>query len=420
VPRLTVLGGSSVSSAGLALALRPLAERSGLTLVLQGRSAGKLESVGRGCRAALAGTSGTVEWHTDLEAALDGAALVLVQVRVGGLAGRRFDESFPRRLGLLGEETLGAGGFSNALRTVPVVLDLARAIEAFAPDARVVNLTNPASIVQQAIARYTPLSVISVCDVPVTVAGWLSQLLGVPGDELEMDFYGSNHLGWATGARDAGGRDRLPEALGRLEQLEDFPLPAGWARALGVLPGPYLRHLYAADRQAAPPEGPVRADQLLDVESQLLDAYAALGPDADRLDVEAIVARRAPHWYQEIVVPVLEALISDAPRRLVVQVPNGDRDERLPAGQALELPARVSSAGVVTEAPPILPADCRVLLEQNAVYEQLAVEAIVESDRAKALRALVANPLVGAVDQAEAVLEAVWPRPVDPNPQGAR
>jgi 6-phospho-beta-glucosidase len=420
VPRLTVLGGSSVSSVGLALALRPLAERGGLTLVLQGRSADKLGVVGRACRVALAGTGAAVEWETDLRAALEGATLVLVQVRVGGLEGRRFDESFPRALGLLGEETLGAGGFSNALRTVPVALELARAIEAAAPGAHVVNLTNPASVVQQAIARCTGLSSVSVCDVPVTLAGWLSELLELPHGELEMDYYGTNHLGWATAARDASGRDRLPEALERLDALSAYPLPAEWARALGVLPGPYLRYLYATERHVAPPEGPVRADQLLDVEAGLLEAYAALGADATPDRVEAIVARRAPHWYEEIVVPVLEALVSPEPRRLVVQVPNGSRDARLPAGQTLELPARLSAAGIETEAPAALPADCRALLEQNAVYEQLAVEAIVEGDRRKALRALVVNPLVGTVARAEAVLEAVWPQSAIPNPEGDR
>jgi 6-phospho-beta-glucosidase len=187
-----------------------------------------------------------------------------------------------------------------------------------------------------------------------------------------------------------------------------------------VLPGPYLRYLYATERHIAPPEGPVRADQLLDLEGDLLDAYAALGADATPGDVKAIVARRAPHWYQEIVVPVLEALVADAPRRLIVQLTNAGHDPRLPDGQTLELPARVSAAAIAPEAPAELPRDCRALLEHNAAYEALAVEAIVEHDRDKALRALVANPLVAGVDRAQAVLSAVWPQLTAHTHQGVR
>ena len=407
MPRITVLGGSSVSSVGLALALRPLAAREELVLTLHGRNMAKLDAVARASAVALGGTPARVDGRTDLAESLEGADVVLLQVRVGGLEGRRFDESFPRELGLVAEETLGAGGFSNALRTVPVVLELARAIESAAPGARVVNLTNPASIVHQAITRYTNLRAVSVCDVPVTLRGWVADVLGRAPQEIEIDYFGTNHLGWVVRARDDG-RDRLDEVLERLDELQAYPLPAAWARALRVLPGPYLRYLYRPEAFLGSPGSPTRADELLEVEAELVDRYAALDASATSEDVERIVSRRAPHWYEEIVVPALEAFVSDEPRRLVVQIANGATDPLLPHEQTIELPAWISRTGVEPEPPPPLPADCRAVLNANAVYERFALEAIVERSRDKALRALVANPLVGGIAQAEAVLDRVW------------
>jgi 6-phospho-beta-glucosidase len=405
--RVVVLGGSSVATPGLALALRGLAAERRLTLVLHGRSPEKLGAAARAARIALRGEA-PVEHETELARALEGADVVLNQVRVGGLEGRRDDESFPRELGLVGEETLGAGGFANALRTLPVVLELAEAIARHAPGAVVVNLTNPASLVQQALALHSPLRALSVCDVPVTLAGWVHELVGEPPGSLRLEYFGTNHLGWATAARDASGADRLPEALERLETLEAYPVDAALAHALGVLPGPYLRYVYEPDRYAGG-NGLPRAARLLEVEQTMLAEYAALHEDATPEDVARIVAHREPHWYEEIVVPVIAACLGQA-TRLVVQVTNEDNDPRLPAQQAIEVAARVEGAELEVEAPPELPPDCRAVLEENAAYEQLAVEAIVERDRGKALRALVLNPLVGSVTKAAGVLEQVWPR----------
>ncbi|MDX6543728.1 MAG: 6-phospho-beta-glucosidase [Gaiellaceae bacterium] len=392
--RLVVLGGSSVSTPGLALALRALPEDARFDLVLHGRSQEKLDAVGRACEAVL----GPVERHSDLAAALRGADLVLNQVRVGGLEARRFDETFPRELGLVAEETLGAGGFANARRTIPVVLELARAVERHAPQATLVNLTNPASLVHQALVRETRVRAISVCDVPVTLERSVYELAGARPGTLRVDYYGTNHIGWVTAACDERGHDRLPDVLARLGNGD---------RASGVLPGPYLRYLYEPERFAAA-NGKTRAAELLDVEAEMLAEYAALSEGAGPEDVERVVSRRAPHWYEEIVVPVLVGCVSPERRRVVVQTANGDLDPALPPAQTVELPVELSRAGLTPERPAPLPRDCRALLEENAAYEGLAVEAIVEDDRDKARRALALNPLVGGA-KADAVLEAAWP-----------
>ncbi len=406
-PRLVVLGGSSVSTPGLALALRDVASEQGLTLVLHGRSPEKLEVVAQACGHALRDV-GTVFSELDLRAALDGADLVLNQVRVGGLQARQFDESFPRLLGLVAEETLGAGGFANALRTIPVVLELAEELEVAAPAAVLVNLTNPASLVQQALARRTAVKSISVCDIPVALARLVHELLRAEPDTLEVDYFGTNHVGWVTAARDPSGADRLGEAIEHLGTVGSYPLDASFVKTLGVLPGPYLRYLYHPDRYASA-NGRTRAEDLLDVESVMLAEYAALPPDATADDVKRVVARRQPHWYDEIVVPVVEALLSDVPRRLVVQVTNEGHAPGLPDRQTIELPTAISRAAIEPMTASRLPRNCQAVLEQNAAYEELAVEAILDHDRSKALRALALNPLIGTIDNAAAVGDVVWP-----------
>ncbi len=409
MPRLVVIGGSSISTPGLALALRGLKNVDELELVLHGRSKEKLETVARACQIALRDTKATVSWHHDLDTALRNAELVLIQIRVGGLQGRHFDESFPRRLGLLGEETLGAGGFSNALRTLPIILELAQTIARVSPNARVITLTNPAGLVLQALARYSEIQSIAICDIPVQLTQLVYRLLDAIPGSLDVAYYGANHIGWITSVRERkDGVERLPDVLDRLDLAPGYPISSEWSRALGVLPGSNLRYYYHLEKWLRGPDEETRAAELIEVQDTMLCRYAALTPESTLSDLKEIVALRRPHWYQEIVGPVLSASLSGEPERLIIQTVNNDTDPRLPHYQAVEIPASVSSRGVIPESPAPLPPDCRSLLEQNAAYESFAVEAIVERDRSKALRALVTNPFVGTVEKARAVLDAVW------------
>lgn len=411
MPRLAVLGGSSVSTPALALALRDVPLQDQLQLVLHGRSQEKLDLVARACRLVATDTPLTVEHSTDLPWCLDGADLILNQVRVGGLEGRGFDEQFPPRLGLIGEETLGAGGFSNALRTIPVILETCRVIQRCAPKAVIINLTNPASLVAQAMCRYAGLTVVSACDVPVTLTGWIHELLDAPAGCVEVDYLGTNHIGWATAARDQrlGGRNRLDEALERVDRLRNFPFDPAWVRILGVLPGSYLRYYYYRDRLVATTASSrTRANELMDLESEILEAYRGLSDESTPREVASAIAKRGPHWYDEIIVPLIGALVSTAPQRLIVQVANCGRVPDLSDHSIIEIPARVAAGGIQPERPISLPPECQMLLVQNAVYEELVVESIVEHDRGKAIRALVANPLVGTVDKANAVIDLLW------------
>lgn len=408
--RLAVLGGSSISTPGLVLALRGVPLKEDVNLVLYGRSEDKLTVVTRACKAAARGSRLTIDSTTSLPTCLEEVDIILNQVRIGGLEARRFDENFPPELGLIGEETMGAGGFSNALRTIPAVLGMCEVVQRYAPNATLVNLTNPASLVHQALERYTNLRVVSVCDIPVKLAGWVRQALDCRNGPLELEYLGMNHVGWVTSARvrPTGSQDRLHDVLNKWETISGVPFDAEWVRSLGVIPSPYLRYLYQPDRHTSSSGARTRADALLDVEAYAVDAYRSLAGGAGPEDVTRILAKRSPHWYSEIIAPLLVALRETSSQRLIVQTTNNGRIPWLPAHCVIEIPSCVSRSGVDPEGPPEIPRDCQALLVQNAAYEELAVEAIVEGDRGMATRALTVNPLVGSVDAARAVLDAVW------------
>ncbi|MBI3764209.1 MAG: hypothetical protein HY260_20405 [Chloroflexi bacterium] len=404
--KLTVLGGSAVATPELIAVLLRSAERPSMEVVLHGRSADKLKIVGGIC-ARLAGEGGgrplNVSFATDLDAALDGADFVLNQIRVGGYQMRAFDETFPRDLGLPGEETVGPGGFSLAFRTVPVVLDYCRAIERRAPQAILINLTNPSSLIQYAISRSSTVKCIGICDSPVTMSQLVASALSEPRPALDVDYLGMHHFGWITGVRQDG-LDRMPDALVHAERLsEKLGVDADVIRAIGAVPSSYLKYYFHPDRLLAAQLGkPARAETLLALENELVAAYQSGQSEA--------VAKRSAHWYEEIVVPVLLALMNDSGAAFFLNVQNNGALDFLPREAIVEVPTWVERAGVTAaESIGKTPDVVRALLQINAAYEMLAVEAIVERDRAKALRALLLNPIIRTADQASGTLERVWP-----------
>lgn len=398
-----VLGGSSVASPELfnALAARP--ERPALRVVLHGRDARKLEQVGQICAQVARTLDGAqVAWTTDLAEALDGADAVLNQIRVGGLSARSFDESFPHAFDIPGEETVGPGGFANAWRTVPVCLDYAREIEKRAPNARLINLTNPASIVQTALARATRVRVVSVCDSPVTLIENVARLLDVPPTELDVEYVGMLHFGFITGIK-RDGADRMPRALEQMALLPGLVAHPGFLQAMGVVPSPYLNYFLAPElmlaRQRA--KGRTRASELQDLETQILDEYAA--GHFSRL------GKRAALWYDKIIVPVLLSLLGQAGDH-IVNTRNGESIPFLPPETIVEVRGRVSPDGFLPYVTNGAPRDVQAMLQTNAAYEALVVEAILERSYDKAWRALRVNPLVRSAAQAREIVEVVLAR----------
>jgi 6-phospho-beta-glucosidase len=399
------IGGSGAGTPALVEALgqrfQALDHPPALELVLHGRDAGKLALVEAACRARAEGR----EWLqigaiTSRQQALEGATLVLNQVRVGGLRARSFDESFPRALGLPGEETLGPGGFANACRTLPVALELFRDVARFAPAATTINLTNPASMVQQAAERYVGNRVLSVCDSPVNLVRTMGQQAGAP--DAEGQYLGMNHCGWVTSLRHDGA-DLLPPLLARPEGVPGLGIEPRLVAELGAVPGPYLRYYYHPDRMLAAQQGkPTRAEALLALEAELLASYTR-----QSMEQPSVLGRRGAVWYDLAVVPTIEALLGDPPRRLIANVRNGGQLPYLPPETVVELTAEVGRDRARPLPPPALPPDARGLLAANAAYECLAVQGIVERSEPLLRRALLANPMVGSYDRAAAVLDAI-------------
>jgi 6-phospho-beta-glucosidase len=411
--KLSVLGGSALATPLLFEGMAKAKAAATYEAILYGRDAERLDLVARVSNDLLSrhlGVNVHVRATQDLDDAVDGANFIVNQMRIGGLEGRLFDETFPRTFGLPGEETVGPGGFNNTLRGLPIVLDACRRIERRAPQAILLNLTNPSSLIHYAIRRYTKVNVIGTCDSPVSIMKMIAGLLGVPRDEITFSLSGMHHFTWVTGVT-VQGRDRLPEVLKRADELPKLGTDPDLIRALGAVPSPYYRYYAHPDRILAMTEGrPVRAQELMAIQDQMLAEFRRWKPGEK---VNALNTRGAV-WYDEIVVPTLLALAERNTLELVLSVDNGDALPWLAPQAIIEAPVPIRGGRLYPPRVADLPEDIRSLIHRNAAYEMLAVEAIVEDDRAKALRALMSNLMVRSYNQARGLLDAIWPEPSKP------
>ena len=398
--RLVVLGGSGASTPELGGALTAwpadIARRPPLTVVLQGRSADKLAIVARAFRERLDGTGGApihVEATVDLERALDGADAVLNQVRIGGLAARAFDESFPRAFGIPGEETMGPGGFANALRTIPGLAPTWEAVARHAPQALVVNLTNPSGIVVAVAARTAGLTPVSVCDSPVTLTESIARHLGRPLAEIRSRYLGCNHAGWWV----AADGPELAEVAGLAAGLSGDEVAA-----VEALPAPYGRYYLTPHRiAAAQATGPTRAEQLQELEARQLEAYASGSNEAP--------PRRGAVWYSKAVVPLLDASWNGSVVPEILGLVSDGSLPGIPAGVVVERATDVTAQGALDpRTAPALPPLPAAILSAHAAYEALVVEALsTGAPRPALVRALAANPMVHGLDRAGDLIDAI-------------
>jgi 6-phospho-beta-glucosidase len=347
------------------------------------------------------GWPGRLGRTTDPDAALDGANVVVVQLRVGGQQARLVDETLPLEFGCIGQETTGPGGFAKALRTVPVVLDLAARA---APDAWIVDFTNPVGIVTRALLDAGHRA-IGLCNVAIGFQRRLARLLGVPPERVQLGHVGLNHLSWIRSVR-IDDADRLPELLDQHgdELAAEVGLPLRVLRTLGAIPSYYLRYYYlrgrvlAEQRQSRP-----RASDVAAIEAELLALYR----DPALAEKPALLETRGGAFYSEAAAQLIAALAGDTGEVQVVDVRNGGAVAGLPPEAVIELPARVDRDGAhPLPQTPLVP-ELLGLVQQVAAYEQLAVAAARSGDRRVALTALLANPLVADYEVAVPLLDAL-------------
>lgn len=406
--KLSVLGGSALATPLLFEGMAKAKAGAAYDAIVYGRDAERLDLVARVSNDILSRYPGVdirVRATQELDEAIEGTAFIVNQIRVGGLDGRLIDETFPRAFGLPGEETVGPGGFNNTRRGLPVVLEACRHIEQHAPQSVLLNLTNPSSLIQYAIRRCTKVNVIGTCDSPVSLMKMLAGLLGVPREDVTFALSGMHHFTWITGVT-VQGRERLPEILARADELPKLGTDPDLIRTLGAIPSPYYRYYAHPDRILAMTEGrPVRAQELMALQDQMLAEFRRWKPGEK---INALSTRGAV-WYDEIVVPTLLALAEHKTVELVLSVDNGDTLPWLPPQAIIEVPVPIRGGKPGKPRAADLPDDIRALVHRNAAYEMLGVEAIVENDRPKALRALMSNLMVRSFNQARGLLDVIWP-----------
>ncbi|MBB4929230.1 6-phospho-beta-glucosidase [Lipingzhangella halophila] len=376
----------------------------------------------------------TVRALTDLDEALRGCDMVFSAIRVGGMPGRVLDERVALDAGVLGQETVGAGGISYGLRTLPVAELLARSIATNAPGAWVVNFTNPAGLVTEAMSEVLADRVIGICDSPLGLGRRAARAIGADPAGARFDYAGLNHLGWLTGLW-AGGRDRLPELLadeGALDSFEEGRLfGADWVRAIGALPNEYLHYYYMArEAHAAVAEtvaggGPTRGEQLVAQQDTFYRAAAAHPDQAFELWDRARLERERSYMadsrraagdvqrseedldgggYEEVALAVMRAVARDEPARLVLNTRNRGAIAGLDGDAVVEVPCLVDGSGARPLAVGRLSGHQAGLVHAVKAVERDVIEAVRSGSRAAALRAFATHPLVDSVTTASDLL----------------
>ncbi|WP_406204313.1 6-phospho-beta-glucosidase [Kitasatospora sp. NBC_01560] len=378
-------------------------------LVLIDPAADRLELIGGLARRIFAkqGHSAIVSTTTDVEAGVADADAVLLQLRVGGQAARNQDETWPLECGCVGQETTGAGGLAKALRTVPVVLDIAEKVRRANPDAWIVDFTNPVGIVTRALQNAGHKAV-GLCNVAIGFQRRFAGHLGVDPELIRLDHVGLNHLTWERGVTllDAPGattgREVLPELLGGFgkEIAEDLHLPQRVIERLGVVPSYYLRYFYQHDVvvEELRTKGS-RAAEVAEIERQLLEMYADPALDTK----PELLGKRGGAFYSEAAVQLIAALLG-TDGRTSVQVVNTRNDgilPFLPDDAVIEVPAEVDAAGVrPLPQRPVEPLYAGLIANVTA-YEHLALDAALHGGRDRVFDTLLAHPLVGQIELAD-------------------
>jgi 6-phospho-beta-glucosidase len=352
------------------------------------------------------GFGGQLRTTTSLDAAVDGAAAVLIQLRVGGQAARLVDETLPNRFHLLGQETTGPGGFAKALRTVPVVLAIAETVRRRAdPSAWIVDFTNPVGIVTRALLDEGHRA-LGLCNVAIGFQRRLAARFDVDPDRVRLDHVGLNHLSWIRQVL-VDGVDRLPELLagdGGSELAAATQIPLELIRTIGAIPSYYLHYFYCTDHAVqAQAQGRHRAQEVLEIEQTLLAMYA----DPALNHKPALLEQRGGAYYSEAAAALVTSLLTDDGAHHYVDVRNSGTLPGLPDEAVVEVPAHVDSSGAHPVAVAALAPDMLGLVQAVTAYEILAIDAAKSGDRGTALRALTANPLVRQWDIAVPLLDAI-------------
>jgi len=360
-----------------------------------------------------AGSPFKVILSTDQKRSLEGAAYVITQLRIGQMHARREDEYLGMLHGLIGQETTGIGGMVKALRTIPIILDIARDIQDLAPGAMLINFTNPSGLVTEALTRYAQdVPSVGVCNSAITMKMVILHELALMTGEVtaperaNLMTLGLNHLSWHRGF-EVDGNDIWETVLAayfedlRKSQEPDFEVAD--VLRLGMIPNSYLRYYYYTrkmlEKQRSWP--PSRAEQVMEIEKRLLKDYQ----DPFRNDVPKDLMNRGGAWYSTVATQIINAHFNDLDEEHVANVRQNGAVPGYPEDWVMELPCLVNKAGIHPLPAKPLPEECFLLIQKVKQYELLTIQAAVTGDRDLVRQALLAHPLGPQEKDVEMVLE---------------
>ena len=377
--------------------------------VLEGKE--KLEIVGNLAKRMVKEANVDIKIYLTLDrrSALKDADFVTTQFRVGQLDARVLDERIPAKYGMLGQETNGAGGLFNALRTVPVIYEIIEDIKELCPSSWLINFTNPAGVVSEAVFRYTDFEkFIGVCNVPINLQNHFASVLNVKSKDLVPYTAGLNHMSYVLNVFYKG-KDRLDEIIEdvkvkqiSMKNIEPLSWDYKFIKELGVYPSPYHKYTYYLKEMlhnflVQYEKGETRAELVKKIETSLFEQYK--DPALKEKPVE--LEQRGGAFYSDVACNVISSIYNDKRDYQVVNTVNNGHITNLPDGCAIEITCRITKDGPVPVHIGKLPVQIRGIVQETKAYEELLVDAIFEKDLDKALLALQINPFVSSLDNAK-------------------
>ncbi|MEN2984598.1 MAG: 6-phospho-beta-glucosidase [Dictyoglomaceae bacterium] len=337
-----------------------------------------------------------------LDDALEGASFVINQIRVGGQKARLLDETIPQEFNLLGQETTGAGGFANALRTIPVVLNIAKKLEDLSPNAWLINFANPSGIITEAVSKYSKVKVLGLCNVPINFQNYFAKILNVSLEEVFLDYFGLNHLSFVRKVF-VNGKDRTGEAFSKIKEFlseEERKV----LEYLNMFPNYYLRYFYFREEKVEELKSKSkRAEEVLKIEEKLFELYK--DPNLDEKPKE--LEKRGGALYSKSAVNLIFHLLGLRRGFQVVNIKNQGAIFDLPHNSVVEIPVYIDGEMIQRYIIGNLPLEVKGLIQAIKTYEELTIESAIEGSFKKALFALAQHPLISSLTLAEKVLLAL-------------
>lgn len=345
----------------------------------------------------------------DLRRAVEGADYVVTQIRVGGAQARIQDEKLGLRHNVIGQETTGVGGFACALRTIPRILDVAHAMEELAPKGMLINFTNPAGIITEAVVKHSTINTVGLCNIPIGMVMDIVKRTGCAIEDISLDYVGLNHLSWVRGYAIAG-IDRTSELLPRLidDAGEEWDVPEVCSamqdamRALGMFCNFYLQYFYATDTMLAhlKSKPKTRGEEVVDLETSLFAKYA----DPELTEKPAELSKRGGAHYSTAAFHLIESIVNNRGNTQIVCCRNNGAIPTFDDDVAVEAPAIIGAHGATAIPQRVPEPSIRGLMQCVKAYESLTVQAAVTGDTTVALQAMLENPLMPGVKGSVALL----------------